>query len=83
MFHLKISHHPTGRDTAQRANKCPTLDENLSNQVLKYLMKQGLLSLGDGMIWFCTVNETPCADPHAGYRGGWRRETYGYPIMCA
>jgi len=53
MFHLTILHLPTGRDTDQRANKCPILDENLSNQVLKYLMKQGLLSLGDGLMWFC------------------------------
>jgi len=51
------------------------LDENLSNQVLKYLMKQGLLSLGDGLIWFCKVNETPCAVVGAG-----GRETSGYPI---
>ncbi|MFT5299119.1 MAG: hypothetical protein ACI9YH_005171, partial [Colwellia sp.] len=26
------------------------------------------------------VNEPPCAEPHAGWCGGWRLETSGYPI---
>ncbi|MEM5554100.1 hypothetical protein WNY51_04255 [Pseudocolwellia sp. AS88] len=26
------------------------------------------------------VNEPPCAEPHAGWCGGWRLDTSGYPI---
>ena len=26
------------------------------------------------------VNEPPCAEPHAGWCGGWRVEASGYPI---
>ncbi|CAI4169735.1 hypothetical protein ALT1545_730001 [Alteromonas macleodii] len=29
---------------------------------------------------FTTLNETPCAEPHAGCCGGWRLDTSGYPI---
>lgn len=28
------------------------------------------------------LNEPPCAEPHAGWCGGWRLDTSGYPIMC-
>ncbi len=28
------------------------------------------------------LNEPPCAEPHAGWCGGWRLNTSGYPIMC-
>jgi hypothetical protein len=27
------------------------------------------------------LNEPPCAEPHAGWCGGWRLDTSGYPIM--
>lgn len=27
------------------------------------------------------LNEPPCAEPHAGWCGGWRLNTSGYPIM--
>lgn len=26
------------------------------------------------------LNEPPCAEPHAGWCGGWRLDTSGYPI---
>src|ERR1017187_10461430 len=29
------------------------------------------------------LTEPPRADPHAGWCGGWRRETSGYPIWAA
>lgn len=29
---------------------------------------------------FTILNETPCADPHAGCCGDWGLETPGYPI---
>jgi len=29
---------------------------------------------------FTILDETPCADPHAGCCGGWGLETPGYPI---
>jgi len=29
---------------------------------------------------FAPWSEPPCADPHAGWCGGWRRESSGYPI---
>ena len=29
---------------------------------------------------FTILNETPCAEPHAGCCGGWRLDTSGYPI---
>lgn len=32
---------------------------------------------------FTILNETPCADPHAGCCGGWGLETPGYPIKAA
>lgn len=28
------------------------------------------------------LNEPPCAEPHAGWCGGWRLDTSGYPIMA-
>ncbi|EOV3440312.1 hypothetical protein ACOW85_003902, partial [Vibrio parahaemolyticus] len=28
------------------------------------------------------LNEPPCAEPHAGWCGGWRLDTSGYPISC-
>lgn len=28
------------------------------------------------------LNEPPCAEPHAGWCGGWRLNTSGYPIRC-
>lgn len=28
------------------------------------------------------LNEPPCAEPHAGWCGGWRLDTSGYPIIC-
>ncbi|WP_458724058.1 hypothetical protein, partial [Alteromonas macleodii] len=31
---------------------------------------------------FTILNETPCAEPHAGCCGGWRLDTSGYPISC-
>ena len=34
MFHLKISHLPSGKDNVQRASKLPALKENLLDQVL-------------------------------------------------
>lgn len=27
------------------------------------------------------LNEPPCAEPHAGWCGGWRLDTSGYPII--
>jgi len=30
---------------------------------------------------FIMLNETPCAEPHAGCCGDWGLETPGYPIM--
>mgnify|MGYP004398951571 CR=1 FL=1 len=30
---------------------------------------------------FTILNETPCAEPHAGCCGGWRLDTSGYPII--
>jgi hypothetical protein len=29
---------------------------------------------------FKRLQETPCAEPHAGCCGGWRLDTSGYPI---
>ncbi|MCF6217894.1 MAG: hypothetical protein L3J62_02505, partial [Gammaproteobacteria bacterium] len=31
---------------------------------------------------FTMLNETPCAEPHAGCCGDWGLETPGYPISC-
>ena len=31
---------------------------------------------------FTMLDETPCAEPHAGCCGGRGLETLGYPIMC-
>ena len=32
---------------------------------------------------FIMLNETPCAEPHAGRCGNWRLETPSYPYMVS
>jgi len=59
------------------SSKTPGIQQALSNA---YLKSQGLYSLRDGLS-FIILNETPCADPHAGCCGGWRLDTSGYPII--
>ena len=60
-----------------RSAKTLGINQALSNERLK---KAGLVSLRDGCIKFTMLNETPCAEPHAGCCGDWTLETPRYPI---